>query len=267
MILENYYYWFKSALSPEICNKIIDYGMEKMAETEKLYGERSTDATTFDHKQKGGTLGDEPAGQISARALTKQGMKQKGLDPSQIYIRDTKVSWIDDRWIYDLLQPYIHQANKDAKWNFEWDFSESCQFTKYGQEQFYGWHADAGHEHYVEFDEDTDEVLTHEDGTPILDAGGFTVPKNRYATRDKNKVGKTRKISMTVNLTNPDNYDGGDLKFDFGPHNDKRYHTCKEIRPKGSIIVFPSFVHHQVTPVTRGTRYSLVMWNLGKPFK
>ena len=42
---------------------------------------------------------------------------------------------------------------------------------------------------------------------------------------------------------------------------------CKEILPKGSIIVFPSFVWHRVKPVTEGTRYSLVIWNLGLPFK
>jgi PKHD-type hydroxylase len=47
----------------------------------------------------------------------------------------------------------------------------------------------------------------------------------------------------------------------------KRYHTCTEIRPRGSIIVFPSFIHHLVTPVTEGTRYSLVIWNLGKMFR
>ena len=42
---------------------------------------------------------------------------------------------------------------------------------------------------------------------------------------------------------------------------------CKEILPKGSIIVFPSFVWHRVKPVTSGTRYSLVVWHLGRPFK
>ena len=43
--------------------------------------------------------------------------------------------------------------------------------------------------------------------------------------------------------------------------------TVKEILPKGSIVVFPSFVWHRVQPVTKGTRYSLVIWNLGYPFK
>jgi hypothetical protein len=40
-----------------------------------------------------------------------------------------------------------------------------------------------------------------------------------------------------------------------------------EILPKGSIIVFPSFLWHRVKPVTRGVRYSLVLWHLGYPFK
>ena len=42
---------------------------------------------------------------------------------------------------------------------------------------------------------------------------------------------------------------------------------AKDILPKGSIIVFPSHLWHRVRPVTSGTRYSLVTWNLGKPFK
>jgi len=42
---------------------------------------------------------------------------------------------------------------------------------------------------------------------------------------------------------------------------------AKEILSKGSIIVFPSFLWHRVKPVTKGTRYSLVVWNLGYPFK
>ncbi len=44
-------------------------------------------------------------------------------------------------------------------------------------------------------------------------------------------------------------------------------HVLKEIRSKGSLVVFPSDVWHRVKPVTAGTRYSLVVWHLGKPFK
>jgi PKHD-type hydroxylase len=42
---------------------------------------------------------------------------------------------------------------------------------------------------------------------------------------------------------------------------------CEEIRERGSIVVFPSHVWHRVKPVTKGTRYSLVIWNLGYPFR
>ena len=79
--------------------------------------------------------------------------------------------------------------------------------------------------------------------------------------------GKIRKLSMTVNLSREDEYEGGNLKFDLGPHNKKRYYECIESRKRGSIIVFPSSTYHQVTPITKGIRHSLVMWALGKPFK
>jgi len=48
---------------------------------------------------------------------------------------------------------------------------------------------------------------------------------------------------------------------------EKMVMTANEARKKGSIIVFPSFNWHQVTPVTRGVRYSLVTWHLGQPWK
>jgi PKHD-type hydroxylase len=82
-------------------------------------------------------------------------------------------------------------------------------------------------------------------------------------------VGKVRKLSLTINLNSPGDYEGGNLKFDFGMHCEKenRFHECEEIRPQGSMVVFPSFVDHCVTPVTKGTRYSLVLWTLGEPWK
>ena len=46
-----------------------------------------------------------------------------------------------------------------------------------------------------------------------------------------------------------------------------RIKECIEIRPKGSIVVFPSFVYLRVIPVTKGTRYSLVCWAVGDPFR
>jgi predicted 2-oxoglutarate/Fe(II)-dependent dioxygenase YbiX len=74
-------------------------------------------------------------------------------------------------------------------------------------------------------------------------------------------------------ITDGSEYTGGELEFDFRNYSpnmrDELKHRiqCKEILSKGSIIVFPSFVWHRVKPVTSGTRYSLVVWNLGRPFK
>ena len=56
--------------------------------------------------------------------------------------------------------------------------------------------------------------------------------------------------------------------FDFGQHTEgEQFYECKEIRPQGSIIIFPSFTYHCVTPITKGTRYSLVLWTLGDAFR
>ena len=72
---------------------------------------------------------------------------------------------------------------------------------------------------------------------------------------------------MTLSLSNPNDYEGGNLEFDFRDNEEgSQPRVCKEIRKKGSIIVFPSFVWHRVTPVTKGLRHSLVCWNIGKPF-
>ena len=68
-----------------------------------------------------------------------------------------------------------------------------------------------------------------------------------------------RKLSMTVQLSNPADYDGGELEFkatdELGPRN------------QGHLIVFPSFLLHRVRQVTRGKRISMVSWISGPPFR
>lgn len=74
------------------------------------------------------------------------------------------------------------------------------------------------------------------------------------------KVASTRKLSITVQLSDPEDYDGGELElFSFT--------RKKPTRNIGSIIVFPSFLTHRVAPVTRGMRWSLVAWVNGPPFR
>lgn len=71
----------------------------------------------------------------------------------------------------------------------------------------------------------------------------------------------TRKLSFVLQLTDPKEYEGGDLELIFG---DEPTQPKKE---QGFVTVFPSYVLHRVTPVTKGTRYSLVAWITGPAFK
>jgi PKHD-type hydroxylase len=73
-----------------------------------------------------------------------------------------------------------------------------------------------------------------------------------------------RKLSCSVQLTDPDTYEGGDLILQTGKNETDR-HTFT--RKRGSVIVFPSMVYHKVTPVTSGTRFSAVAWMRGQAFK
>ena len=207
MNLEYYYWYFKSAIPPKICDDIIEYGKSQQEQI----------ALTGNYKPN--KVSDDDIKDVSKK-------------------RKSNIVWMDDRWIYKEIQPYIHQANVNAGWNFQWDFSESCQFTKYKLNQFYDWHCDS-----------------------------WSQPYNK--PEDLNTHNKIRKLSVTVSLSDETEYEGGDFEFDFR-NDDKgtnQPRLCKEIRPKGSVVVFPSFVWHRVKPVTSGTRYSLVIWSLGWPFK
>jgi PKHD-type hydroxylase len=69
-----------------------------------------------------------------------------------------------------------------------------------------------------------------------------------------------RKLSFVVQLTDPAEYDGGALQLSIGPR------PQDMPRGLGALTVFPAFVMHRVTPVTRGLRRSLVGWIGGPPF-
>ena len=90
-------------------------------------------------------------------------------------------------------------------------------------------------------------------------------------THDPNQVGLCRKIYVTVNLSYPNDYDGGDLWLTKLPQdsstNELETFTNPNFRDKGAVVVFPSWVRHRVTPVTRGTRYSAVAWFNGPPLR
>ena len=74
--------------------------------------------------------------------------------------------------------------------------------------------------------------------------------------------GLTRKLTFSIQLSDENSYEGGDLIFHTAGLTDKQAK-----REKGTITFFPSFMMHEVTPVTSGTRYSLVGWVHGPKWK
>jgi len=151
-------------------------------------------------------------------------------------IRQSSVVFDQENWWIDhLINPYIKNANIKSGWNFDIDYPETHQFTEYKINQHYDWHMD---EH----------------------------PKP-YKTKDF-KHNKIRKLSMSLCLSHEDSYEGGDLLLStLESSNKKKIFTVKEIKGKGSLIVFPSYTFHKVKPVTKGTRHSLVIWYLGNPYR
>ena len=90
----------------------------------------------------------------------------------------------------------------------------------------------------------------------------YDAPTGHYGMHiDKALDSIVRKLSLTIQLSAPEDYEGGELALQFSKE--------PELMPKelGKMVVFPSYVLHEVRPVTKGTRYSLVAWVTGKPFK
>ena len=209
MNISNYYWYFKSALTPKFCDDVIAYANQQKESMARTGG--------FDKKE-----------------LSKEDVKNIQRK------RKSDLVWLNDNWIYREIHPYVHEANKNAGWNFEWSRSEPCQFTKYKLNQYYDWHCDS-----------------------------WDKPYNKP---NQPEHGKIRKISVTCQLTDKSEYEGGELEFDlrnYAPNNKNfinHVKTTNKMTSKGSIIVFPSFVWHRVKPVRKGTRYSLVVWSLGQPY-
>lgn len=72
--------------------------------------------------------------------------------------------------------------------------------------------------------------------------------------------GLDRKITTIVQLTDPSEYEGGDFEF-------KYIETPVAFKTRGSILCFVSYLEHRVTPVTSGTRHSLVNWMEGPKWR
>jgi len=114
----------------------------------------------------------------------------------------------------------INLANALAGWNYPVNYYEKMQMSRYSDGGHYDWHIDC------------------------------FAPVN----------GVQRKLSCSIQLNDPSEYEGGGLELEVEPGRNM-------LAKQGSIIVFPSFLKHRVQPVTSGTRYAAVTWAYGPAFR
>ena len=128
---------------------------------------------------------------------------------------------------------FLKEANKQM-FNYDLTYFQPIQFAEYKDGGFYDWHID---------------------------------------TYYQDEPNKTRKLSLSLMLTDPNAFEGGEFQFFNGgrPFTEKGDETGEQIKndlkAQGSIVVFDSRDFHRVTPVTNGTRHSVVCWATGAAFK
>ena len=142
--------------------------------------------------------------------------------------RTSRVKWIPQQppfiQLYDKLSKLIERSNQNL-WGFELGSTiEQIQYTEYHAE-------DKGHYDWH------------------LDIGN-----DHYSLR---------KISLTVQLSDPNDYEGGILELNHSGDDS----SISAPKTKGSVFIFPSYLRHRVTPVTKGVRKSLVLWVGGNQFR
>ena len=137
--------------------------------------------------------------------------------------RQCKLNWLpykENESTYQTINSMVDQVNLEHFGFDKLDTNELAQYTEYETNGYYDWHFDT----------------------------------NVHTIGDK-----IRKISMTLLLNDPSEFEGGDLQL-MGPG--------KTVPLKqGHAIIFASFLNHRVNPVKRGIRQSLVVWFGGKPFR
>lgn len=145
-----------------------------------------------------------------------------------VSVRDSQVSWInDDHWIVGMCYHYVLKANKK---NFNYDINGfdggKMQYTSYAQGEYYNWHTDV-------------DIFTDNENDQDI-----------------------RKLSISVQLSDPEDYTGGEVQLINGEDN-----TYFLPKTKGTIIIFDSRTKHRVRKIYSGNRKSLVGWVVGPRWK
>ena len=122
-----------------------------------------------------------------------------------------------------LIYGFAHEAN-DAIFHYEITGHEQMQFVQYAVD---------------------DRLQYHQD-----------------LVYDGLEVAPIRKLSVSVLLSDPKDFEGGEFEMYSGFKE-----PTKPLTEQGSVVVFESKAYHGITPITSGVRYSLVLWATGPLFK
>lgn len=148
--------------------------------------------------------------------------------------RSSMVKWIPQtkewEWLYQKMMDQAKEANTEL-WDFDlYSSIENIQYTEYyaSENGHYDWHQDIG----------------------------------------PGELPSKRKISITIQLSTSEEYEGGELLICKGSNGEGQLDanaTCP--RGKGVSVLFPSYMMHRVSPVTKGVRKSLVLWVGGAHYR
>ena len=161
---------------------------------------------------------------LSSTLKKEQGkINQKELGDYDKNRRHSTISWIAFNKMQPMYDDLIYLVQKINRNHFGFSniqITEKAQVSEYSKGQFYDWH--------------TDNSIDMDREPPV------------------------RKLSMTLLLNDPSEFEGGNLEIA-----GKKMSHMKQ----GHAAIFASFLQHRVTPVTKGVRKALVVWFSGEPFK
>ena len=152
---------------------------------------------------------------------TPEDKKRFGIDKSK---RTTRVSWIPfnlANQMYHIIERWMLDTNSNHMGFDGMQLTEPAQYTEYDKGGFYDWHTDSN---------------TEMSSRPPI-----------------------RKISMTLLLNDPKDFQGGEFEI----VEDKK---CAKLK-RGYAVFFASFIRHRIKPILKGNRKSLVMWFGGTPLR
>ena len=157
--------------------------------------------------------------------LKKGTVANRNPDSDYSDIRDTQIGWLSE--------------STDTRWLYD----KVAENVRYANAQIYNFDLSG-------FVEDF-QYLVYTEGCHYV-----------WHTDDTGIQPAPRKLSVSIQLTDPSEYEGGDLEIMVGGHE-----PASMSRDLGTMVIFPSYVPHRVTPVTSGIRKALVVWAAGPAFR